>query len=194
MNEIPLNRKSTMGRRIVIAGIGLLAAAGSATRAIAAEGVAGGGDAQAARFVQESYQFNESRRRDWIARQLDLNYRMIGLSGYSPLDPNAFAPYSIDWLSRVPGDVRGYPQPRPIEHPVGHESAQTGPNRWIYRPVYAAELQVRAAAQSPAASNPPGAAQRPGPSDPFAGEPAAQAAAPADAQQLAPRKVGPRAF
>jgi hypothetical protein len=79
----------------------------------------------------ELYQINEVQRRDQIARQVDLNRRMIWSSGYVPGLPTIFEPWP-----RVPGDIWGYPQNRPVEQPLGHESRQVGPNRWIYRPVY----------------------------------------------------------
>jgi hypothetical protein len=79
----------------------------------------------------ELYQINEVQRRDQIARQLDLNRRMIWSSGYVPQLPTIFEPWP-----RVPGDIWGYPQNRPVEQPSGHESRQVGPNRWIYRPIY----------------------------------------------------------
>jgi hypothetical protein len=79
----------------------------------------------------ELYQINEVQRRDQIARQLDLNRRMIWSSGYLPGLPTIFEPWP-----RVPGDIWGYPQQRPVAQPSGHESRQVGPNRWIYRPVY----------------------------------------------------------
>ncbi|HEV3136282.1 MAG TPA: hypothetical protein VGZ26_00235, partial [Pirellulales bacterium] len=88
--------------------------------------------AAAANPVQENYRINEARRQYLIARQLDLNYRMIFSAGYGPRYPNPFEPWP-----RVPGDIWGYPMPRPIEHPIGRESKQTGPNTWTSRPLYA---------------------------------------------------------
>src|SRR5258708_37969519 len=87
--------------------------------------------------VEENYRINEAQRLDLIARQLDLNYRMIWQAGYGPRYPNPFEPWP-----RVAGDIWGYPAPRPIEHPIGHESVQVSPTRWIYRPVYAAETMA----------------------------------------------------
>ena len=91
--------------------------------------------AQQGRFdpAYESFQFNEARRQSQIARQLDLNYRMARSSGYGPQYPGVFEPWP-----RVEGDIYGYRLPGPIAQPVGHESAQVGPNRWIYRPFYLA--------------------------------------------------------
>jgi hypothetical protein len=193
IDEMLMVRTSMVRRWIAIAGLEMLLAAPCLAHRVCAAEVAASGAAPAASPADEIYQVNEARRRDLIARQLDLNYRMIRSSGYGPSYPNAFVPYSFESLARMPGDIWGYPQPRPIEHPVGHESAQTGPNRWIYRPIYAAEVQARypaaASALPPATpSNVPGAAQPPGPSDPFDGE------LPAAPQEPGLRKAGPRAF
>jgi hypothetical protein len=103
---------------------------------------------------------NEARRRDLIARQLDLNLQMNWFSGYGPQCLDPFEP----WQS-VSGDIWGYPRPRPIEQPIGHESAQTGPNRWIYRPLYAEPTGSATPGRGkPAASNEVGP-RLPGPSE-----------------------------
>ena len=106
---------------------------------------------------------NEARRQDLIARQVDLNYRMIWAAGYGPPYPDPFEPWP-----RVPGDVWGYPRPRPIEQPIGHESLQVGPNKWIYRPLYARpeELPPAAAGPRPLAGANRAVTQLPGPSEP----------------------------
>ena len=99
-------------------------------------------------FAEESYRIAEAQRLDSIARQLDLNYQMIWQSGFAD-------------------GVWRYPAPRPIEHPIGYESRQTGPNRWIYRPIYAGEPRgpaIPATAPMPR-QDPARAVQRPGPSE-----------------------------
>jgi hypothetical protein len=77
---------------------------------------------------------NETRRRDLIARQWDLNLQFYGWGGYG------YGPEYVDrsepWWQGVPGYLWGYRRPWPIRQPIGHESAQTGPNRWTYRPLY----------------------------------------------------------
>lgn len=158
----------------------------------------------AAAFVQaaaidpalETYEANEARRQSLIARQLDLNYRMIRSGGYGPQYPGVFEPWP-----RVEGDTYGYRLPAPIAQPVGHELAQVGPNRWIYRPVYMVEavapsapvVAPNARQVAPAAPllgpNGPPQVQLPAPSDlsepelprPIVGKPAA-------------KKSGPREF
>jgi hypothetical protein len=133
--------------------------------------------------ADDSYHQGEARRQDLIARQLDLNYRMIWSSGFGPRFPGVFEPWP-----RVPGDIWGYPGPRPIEHPIGHESAQTGPNRWTYRPIYAADVQPPAKSvqikptPQPAAPIAPNKVQLPAPSD--ANEPPQPNAAPRRAPRL----------
>jgi hypothetical protein len=116
--------------------------------------------AQSFALADESNQFNEARRRDQISRQLDLNYRMIYLSGFGPRFPNPFEPWP-----RVPGDIWGYPQGRPIVHPVGHESAQLSDTRWIYRPVYAVPSLAVPIATEPAPRLPAVSPRLPGPAD-----------------------------
>jgi hypothetical protein len=105
------------------------------------------------------YSTNEVQRQALIARQLDLNRQMIWSSGYAgPLDPWWSVP-SINWR---------YPRPL-VEQPIGHESIQTGPNRWIYRPLYARDVQPPETIWAPPADL--GAVQQapvqlPGPSNP----------------------------
>jgi hypothetical protein len=104
------------------------------------------------------YSTNEVQRQAMIARQLDLNRQMIWSSGYAgPLDPWWCVP-SINWR---------YPRPL-VEQPVGHESIQTGPNRWIYRPLYARDVEQPATDLAPPGSFEvvqPAPAQLPGPSN-----------------------------
>ena len=113
----------------------------------------------------ENYRIAETQRLDQIARQLDLNYRMIWQSGFGPryLFERPFEPWP-----RVPGDIWGYPLPRPITQPIGHESAQVGENRWTYRPLYAVEVPQPTIVGNPRTSQPPvagGNPQLPAPSD-----------------------------
>ena len=132
--------------------------------------------------AEESYRINEAQRLDQIARQLDLNYRIIRQSGYVP---RYFFESPFEPWPHVPGDIWGYPSPRPIEHPIGHESKQTGPNRWIYRPVYSAEMRAaRVTAPAPPPTDTPRglvAPPKPRPSD--VAEPDAK-----------PQRRGPREF
>lgn len=134
-----------------------------------------------------SYRQAEAQRQDLISRQLDLNYRMIWQRGFGPRWPDPFEPWP-----RVPGDIWGYPGPRPVEHPVGYRSEQVGPDHWIYRPVYAAEASLPAASPglaTPASTTPPAAAiARPRPSD--LDKPTAGVSRPGPVKQPA----GPREF
>jgi hypothetical protein len=59
----------------------------------------------------ESHRINEARRLNNVARQLSLVYQMQWENPY------------------FPGEL-------PVRQPIGYESKQVGPNRWIYRPVY----------------------------------------------------------
>ncbi len=125
----------------------------------------------------ELNQINESQRQDQIARQIDLNRRMIRSSGFGPRYPDPFEPWP-----RVPGDVWGYPVQRPIEQPIGHESLQTGPNRWLYRPLYATgqpQQSARGAPARPAPAARPGKVELPHPSD-------------AEPEDFVPAAAGPR--
>ena len=45
----------------------------------------------------------------------------------------------------VPGDIYGYPYVNRVEQPLGHKVIRTGPNSYIYRPVYASDLRSRLA-------------------------------------------------
>jgi hypothetical protein len=59
----------------------------------------------------ESFRINEARRLNAISRQLELTYRMMWLNGHNPASP-------------------------PIRQPIGQETIQLGPNKWLSRPVY----------------------------------------------------------
>ena len=59
----------------------------------------------------QSFRINEARRLNQISQQIELNRRMIWENGFNPASP-------------------------PVDQPIGHESKQVGPNRWIYRPIY----------------------------------------------------------
>jgi len=59
----------------------------------------------------EAYRLGEARRLNNIARQLDTVYRMQWENPYFPGEP-------------------------PVRQPIGYESKQLGPNRWLYRPIY----------------------------------------------------------
>ena len=76
-----------------------------------------------------AHQMGEARRLGLIARQLDLNYRMIRAAGCGPQYPNPFEPWP-----QVPGDIWGYPRSRPIEHAIGHESGQIAPTAGTIAP------------------------------------------------------------
>jgi hypothetical protein len=80
---------------------------------------------------------------------------------------------AVDWIARSilygAGDLWGPPIGwPPIRQPIGHESKQVGPNRWIYRPLYAEDVPLGnvngvAGATQPAPRQP--AAELPAPSD-----------------------------
>ncbi len=103
----------------------------------------------------ESFRVNEARRLNQISRQLDLNYRMIWEHGFNPANP-------------------------PVRQPIGYESKQVSPNRWIYRPVYpeqvtpqpesGPELLPLPSAAAPPTVQPKPAAQAPGPADAQSGD------------------------
>jgi hypothetical protein len=94
----------------------------------------------------ENNRINEARRRNNVERQLNLIYQMQWENPYFPGEP-------------------------PIRQPIGYESKQVAPNRWIYRPLYAEDV---APGQSP-----PAAETLPTPAPDKA---APQAPGPADAQ------------
>jgi hypothetical protein len=167
-----------MFRALTIALLGIGALSAGARSALA----------QGFQLADESNRFNEARRQDQISRQLDLNYRMIYLAGFGPRFPNPFEPWP-----RVPGDIWGYPQGRPIVHPVGHESVQVSNTRWISRPVYstgpigAAGPIVSPVAVAPGVAVPAVRPRLPGPSD-AVGPPIAVPPGPV------PAPAGPREF
>ncbi len=49
--------------------------------------------------------------------------------------PGVFEPWPL-----VPGDIYGYPYTPRVEQPLGHKVIETGPNSYIYRPVYESDL------------------------------------------------------
>jgi hypothetical protein len=59
----------------------------------------------------EAYRRGEEQRLSNVARQLDTVYRMQWEYPYFPGEP-------------------------PVRQPIGYESKQVAPNRWIYRPIY----------------------------------------------------------
>lgn len=67
----------------------------------------------------ESYEIAEAQRQAQVVRQLELNDFLKWSTYYGPLDL---------W-----GPPLGGP---PVRQPIGHESKQIGPDRWMYRPVY----------------------------------------------------------
>ena len=116
-----------------------------------------------------------------------------------------------DWSGRVftpwpqvPGDVYGYPYYPRIKQPIGHEKIQTGPNGYIYRPVYeeppkAQQVPTPAAPSAPAPALPEARPPEPPPAIPPA-QPAPQPALippnqpPAEPIPAPPIGPGPREF
>lgn len=101
----------------------------------------------------------EARRQAIIARQIDLVARMNAINCL--LDP--FEPWPA-----VPGDIWGYPQNERVRQPIGHESGQVGPDRWIYRPLYAEDVEGGPAVPEPVAPPRPSVSagpELPAPSD-----------------------------
>lgn len=87
----------------------------------------------------------EARRLNAVSRQLGLTYLMQWQNPYFPGSP-------------------------PVRQPIGYESKQVGPTRWIYRPVYSEDVlptdQASEPLPAPAANRPKGKRpQRPGPAD-----------------------------
>lgn len=118
----------------------------------------------------QSYRINEARRLNAISRQLDLTYRMQRENPYFPGEP-------------------------PIRQPIGYESKQVGANRWIYRPIYAEDVN-RDSATVPESLPPPAAGKTPAEKPQ---RPAPAGAAPEDfiPPKDAPKKPagpGPREF
>jgi hypothetical protein len=77
-------------------------------------------------------------------------YRSPTYGGYS----HVFEPWPF-----VPGDIWGYPWIDRVEQPLGHKIIETGPNSYIYRPVYPSDLKPKepaeASPQEPAVEGPP---------------------------------------
>src|SRR5262249_32052435 len=84
----------------------------------------------------DSYQIGEAARRAQIARQLQANYRVQW-----PGDWRGNCDFPLKTFRTDSGEVSFYPYQRSPEQPIGHESKQTGPTRWTYRPLYAVEGQ-----------------------------------------------------
>jgi hypothetical protein len=92
--------------------------------------------------------------------------------------PGVYGPVFEPWPF-VPGDIWGYPYISRVEQPLGHKVIPTGPNGYIYRPVYASDLKVKQAAQ-PDPTPPPEQAPEPIPAP-------APEAIPAPAAEPGPR-------
>jgi hypothetical protein len=150
-----------MSRLIMLATVGVLLLGLGGPIVAQAQNASGVADPRVD-FAAGSNAMNGAWRRDQIARQLDLNYRMQWMAGFGPQLAGPFEPWP-----RVPGDIWGYPQARPIVHPSGHESAQVSPTRWIYRPIYGPSVWVQPAPPPalPANNTGDGNVQRPAPSD-----------------------------
>jgi hypothetical protein len=125
------------------------------------------------------YEFGEANRLEAISRQLELNNRMMWSSYY------------------VPGDLWGPPAGWPVRQPIGHETQQTAPNRWMYRPLYdGEELPAPSSSQPlPAPRATPGANNLPAPATGSgASRPAPSDAAPGDYLPPQASVRGPREF
>lgn len=131
-------------------------------------------------------ELGEARRQAIIARQIDLvermNWSAIYCQFYDPFEP---------WPP-ISGDIWGYPLNERVRQPIGHQSGQTGPNRWNYRPLYEEDVE---ALPSPEPDQPSPAPEVIGPE-----LPAPIDARPGDFQPPAPKKSsrrqnrGPREF
>jgi hypothetical protein len=77
----------------------------------------------------------EARRQTIIARQIELvermNWSAVYCQFYDPFEP---------WPA-ISGDIWGYPLNERVRQPIGHQSHQTGSNRWNYRPLYAEDVE-----------------------------------------------------
>ena len=120
----------------------------------------------------ESYRTGEARRLNAIARQLDLVYQMQWENPYFPGEP-------------------------PIRQPIGYESKQVGPDRWIYRPIYSEDVDaatdILPAPESlpqPAAHKAPAA----GPPRPAPADAVPEDFIPPKATPNKPKRGGPREF
>jgi len=54
----------------------------------------------------------------------------------------------------VPGDIYGYPYIDRVEQPLGHKVIRTGPNSYIYRPVYESDLKKQSPTHAPPRAEP----------------------------------------
>ena len=82
-----------------------------------------------------------------LRRSVRRAYRGVYLGGVVP----AITPWP-----RVSVGVYGYPYDRRVRQPIGHEKIWTGPNSYIYRPIYAERpAQVPAEVPTPATFEPP---------------------------------------
>ncbi len=106
---------------------GLLAAAVSACALTGGAAAFGGIDAESNTDgfnpAAQLYGIAEAGRLSRVTRQLELNRFLIYSTYYEPGDR---------W-----GPPLGGP---PIRQPIGYESKQIGPNRWMYRPLYAEDV------------------------------------------------------
>jgi hypothetical protein len=166
------------------AGVGLTAARAHA-------GIDSESNTDATNPAAEIYSINEVQRQAQIAQQLDLNRRMLWSSGYAPWYPERLEP----------GFIWGYRRNAiPIEQPIGHQSEQVGPNRWIYRPLYARDVEPVVPAESfvPGPVLPAPAEVLPAPSNVLpVPAPGPSAPEPIDPKTPRPRSkqpVGPREF
>lgn len=117
----------------------------------------------------EQYSMAEAQREIRVARQLGLNCYLIDSIYWSPADL---------W-----GPPLGGP---PIRQPVGYESKQIGPDRWMYRPLYSEDI-----AAGEEAALPPGTVDLlPVPKD----APVRQAAPAARPKRPAPSDAAPGDF
>jgi len=137
------------------------------------------GDTDGFNPAVQLYEFGEANRLEAVSRQLELNNRMMWSTYY------------------VPGDLWGPPAGWPVRQPIGHETQQTAPNRWMYRPLYDGEdLPAPGSTEPlPAPRAAPGANNLPAPADGSgASRPAPSDAVPADYLPPQARVRGPREF
>ena len=116
---------------------GLLAAAvfgyALAGGAAAVAGIDAESNADGFNPAAQLYGIAEAQRLNRVARQLELNQFMIDSTYYEP------------------GDLWGPPLGGPpTRRPIGYESKQIGPNRWMYRPLYAEDIAAGDPAELPA--------------------------------------------
>src|SRR5262245_36737010 len=114
----------------------------------ACAGIDGEANTDGVNPADELYNIAEAKRLQQVGQQLQLN-RFMAWNTY-------YGPGSL-WGPRLGGP--------PIRQPIGYESKQVTPNRWIYRPVYDEELPpAEVIAAPPADSVAPPAT--PSPNDP----------------------------